>query len=207
MVPMLPDHHAVIVRADSISVAGLPETFTRPSIDVEIIESSTLSIGQVRSLIDLAYQRPVEAPKRSIVVVANTIAPEAQHALLKVLEEPPATTRFILVLASTEGLLPTLRSRLHFMASTSTLANAADFVAFCALSFGERMEIITKKAKEKDTTWMQHIFTGATNAASLSSSVSLKRMALTISEFQALRGASKKMLLEGIALTLPVKKS
>lgn len=52
------------------------------------------------------------ASKKVFVIdEAELIAPVAQNALLKTLEEPPAGTVLILVTASEERLLPTIRSR------------------------------------------------------------------------------------------------
>ncbi len=51
------------------------------------------------------------AKKVFIIDEAELIAPVAQNALLKTLEEPPAGTVLILVTSSEERLLPTIRSR------------------------------------------------------------------------------------------------
>jgi DNA polymerase-3 subunit delta' len=54
---------------------------------------------------------------RRVVVAedAHTMTLEAQNALLKVLEEPPADTVLILTIASTHAVLPTIRSRMHLL--------------------------------------------------------------------------------------------
>ena len=44
-------------------------------------------------------------------LVPQEASPEAANALLKVLEEPPADTTFILTAADAESLLPTIKSR------------------------------------------------------------------------------------------------
>jgi DNA polymerase-3 subunit delta' len=44
-------------------------------------------------------------------LVTQEASPEAANALLKLLEEPPAETFFILCAADAEGVLPTIRSR------------------------------------------------------------------------------------------------
>jgi DNA polymerase III delta prime subunit len=49
------------------------------------------------------------------VIVAPTIPPDAQNALLKTFEEPVAGTKFFLIVASPETLLPTLRSRMQVL--------------------------------------------------------------------------------------------
>ena len=50
-----------------------------------------------------------------VFVDFDTTTVEGQNALLKVLEEPPAKTRFLLLTASPEKILPTVRSRAGFL--------------------------------------------------------------------------------------------
>ena len=49
--------------------------------------------------------------KATILWDADALTPEAQNALLKLLEEPPANTLIILTAASQESILPTIISR------------------------------------------------------------------------------------------------
>lgn len=56
--------------------------------------------------------RPTQSPRRVFIIRdAERMNEEAQNALLKTLEEPPGATCLILVTASAERLLPTIRSR------------------------------------------------------------------------------------------------
>ncbi|BBG65452.1 DNA polymerase III delta prime subunit [Hydrogenimonas sp.] len=50
--------------------------------------------------------------EKIIILSAIRFTPIAQNKLLKILEEPPAGTSFILLTPSKSGLLPTIRSRL-----------------------------------------------------------------------------------------------
>jgi len=50
--------------------------------------------------------------RKAIVLIANRFTPIAQNKLLKILEEPPSKTYFILITPLKSGLLPTIRSRL-----------------------------------------------------------------------------------------------
>ncbi|WP_456452063.1 DNA polymerase III subunit delta' [Hydrogenimonas sp.] len=61
-----------------------------------------------------AVERAVLTSDREKVVVlsANFFTPIAQNKLLKILEEPPPNTHFLLLTPSKSGLLPTIRSRL-----------------------------------------------------------------------------------------------
>ena len=59
--------------------------------------------------------RPAQAGKKIFVVSARGITKDAQNALLKIFEEPPADTHFFLIVPSFNLLLPTLHSRLSIL--------------------------------------------------------------------------------------------
>ncbi len=75
-------------------------------------EKAEIKIDQIRGVKDFVYLRPVLS-KRKVVLIepADTMNPQAQNALLKVLEEPPEDTHFLLVAHRLQKLLPTVRSR------------------------------------------------------------------------------------------------
>jgi DNA polymerase-3 subunit delta' len=83
--------------------------------DVLIIEpgeSGNIKVDQVREAIERAAYRPFEGRKRVVIVDdADAMVIEAQNALLKTLEEPPAASMFILVSSRPDLLLPTVLSR------------------------------------------------------------------------------------------------
>jgi DNA polymerase-3 subunit delta' len=75
-------------------------------------ESGAIKIEAVRDVIDRAGYRPFEGRRRVVIVdEADALVPAAQNALLKTLEEPPSASIFLLVTASPDALLPTVRSR------------------------------------------------------------------------------------------------
>ncbi len=82
--------------------------------DLQLIEPITRYIltEQIRHLRSVAYTHPFEFPQRVFVIdQAQTIHWQAADLLLKVLEEPPATTTFILVCPNAYELRSTIRSR------------------------------------------------------------------------------------------------
>ncbi len=82
--------------------------------DIQILEPLTKFIltEQIRQLRAIAYTRPFEFPRRVFIIdEAQTIHWQAVDLLLKVLEEPPETTRFILICPNAFELRPTVRSR------------------------------------------------------------------------------------------------
>jgi len=83
--------------------------------DVLVIEpgdTGNIKVDQVRDAIERAAYRPFEGRRRVVIVDgADALLPEAQNALLKTLEEPPAASVFVLITARPDMLLPTVRSR------------------------------------------------------------------------------------------------
>jgi DNA polymerase-3 subunit delta' len=82
--------------------------------DLQIIEPLTKFIlaEQIRQLRAVAYTRPFESPRRIFILdEAHTIHWQAVDLLLKVLEEPPETTAFILICPNAFELRSTIRSR------------------------------------------------------------------------------------------------
>ncbi len=74
-------------------------------------------VATVRSLVQQAAVRPAMARRKVFVIgdaermVPQEGADAAANAFLKLLEEPPATTTFILTSSESGALLPTIRSR------------------------------------------------------------------------------------------------
>lgn len=85
--------------------------------ELEPGQSGSISIDMVRSLQAFLM---LKIPGRSaglsrvvLIVDAHLLSVEAQNALLKTLEEPPADTLLILTARSREALLPTIQSRVR----------------------------------------------------------------------------------------------
>jgi len=73
---------------------------------------SFIKIKQIRELLETLSLKPYEAETRVVIVSeAQALNPEAGNAMLKVLEEPPDDTIFILTTEQIFDLLPTVVSR------------------------------------------------------------------------------------------------
>lgn len=71
-----------------------------------------IKVDHVRDIISKAYIIPNEAEVKVFVILgADTMSEAAQNALLKIIEEPPQFTRFILVCGAASQMLPTVLSR------------------------------------------------------------------------------------------------
>ncbi len=203
----MPNHHALVYIADSVSAIDMPSELRVPSLDVVHLVTDRLLIADARQLITEAMTKPVSDAFRTFVIVVRDFQPEAQHALLKLFEEPPATTRFILILPRFDVLLPTLRSRVLLVGATtmSTTENMY-FMPFLEASYADRLALVTEYAKDKDMAAMEALVRGAEEYASTVAQTepSMLRTVLMIRDYFAFSGASRKMLLESLALALPV---
>lgn len=82
--------------------------------DLQLVEPLTRFIltEQIRQVRSAAYTRPFEFPRRVFILdQAHTIHWQAIDLLLKIMEEPPETTTFILICPNPYELRVTLRSR------------------------------------------------------------------------------------------------
>jgi DNA polymerase III delta' subunit len=92
-----------------------------PDKTVQRRKAIELSVDVIRHfLVDAAGTAPSRGAARFFIVVdADRMNNNAQNALLKTLEEPPARSHLILLTSSTDELLPTIRSRCQTIAFRS----------------------------------------------------------------------------------------
>lgn len=89
---------------------------THPDIITLSPTGSFIKIDHIRTLRDAIAKKPFEARVRVVMIIqAHCLNLEAGNALLKMLEEPPAGTMFILTAQGLAGLLPTIVSRCHII--------------------------------------------------------------------------------------------
>lgn len=106
------------------------ESFMHP--DVEFIKpsgaSNSLNVDTIRNVRETAYILPNEAEYKIYVFYnADNMNVSAQNAFLKILEEPPRRTIFILSVKSSTSLLETIRSRVSiFTLDADSKSNISD---------------------------------------------------------------------------------
>lgn len=101
-------------RLLSLDSGGLPHYPYQRIISAD--DKHTIGIAAIRELEHfLSLRVPNQMAHNRVVIIEDSqlLTVEAQNALLKLLEEPPAGTVFILTAGHSQALLPTVRSRLH----------------------------------------------------------------------------------------------
>lgn len=107
-----------------------------PDIQVLGSDSSSVGVTRIRELKRDALLRPNDAEKKVYIIHnAGSMTHEAQDAFLKILEEPPPFTFFILLCVSYSDLLPTIVSR-------------TAHIALSPLCEDDLMKVIRKKRPE-----------------------------------------------------------
>ena len=207
-------HHARLFVANSISDSLLEDGITVPGEDIIHIVRDKLRIADIEEIKKYAYQRPIKRGKIDIVIFADSYLLEAQNALLKLLEEPPLSTRLSLVTKDQQQLLPTVRSRLLFCGSNEPINTKEETygLEFISNPVAKRIAQIDVLAKNKDTKTMQQILR-LTARLLIKNTLSNKQsdrnsyqVLNTVMYYIQQNGASSKMLLEYVALSIPVMK-
>ncbi len=80
-------------------------------------KSRVIQVKQMRNQVNIPMHRTsyVGGWKVAVILYADRMNPAAANAFLKTLEEPPPKTLLLLLTDSVQMLLPTIRSRCHFI--------------------------------------------------------------------------------------------
>lgn len=77
-------------------------------------KGDSIGIDAALEIKNFLWQKPNMSPRRTLILdEAEFLTTEAQNALLKITEEPPASSLIILVSPDPESLLPTILSRIE----------------------------------------------------------------------------------------------
>ena len=163
-------------------------------------------IADVRALITTAHRRPLgKESMQTLLVATEFITEEAQQALLKIIEEPPLSTKFIFVIPTGYYFLPTLESRFERSKDSNSSYDTTVFDTFKDASYAQRLVLIERAIKNKDQAWLSAMKQGLTSFL-LHHRHKLSTRDLVEMDFVLrlllTRGASNKFLLEHLALTL-----
>ena len=119
----LPMDHPVVARTRALSEPAL--FLMRPTLSPTGTERRDITVDVARALRDFLHLSATDGGQRVVIVdSADQLNVQAANAILKLVEEPPARTTFLLVAHAPTRLLPTIRSRCRTLALHPL--NAAD---------------------------------------------------------------------------------
>lgn len=215
------EHDDLIValsKKHKIKIAGNPDFSDR--------RYEIFSIDDARDLKNLASTKSAFADGRRIFIMTmNGITVEAQNALLKLFEEPGEQARFFLILPSAHLLIPTIKSRIQFLAAyesgaSGSASNTDSEVTKAAKEFlaaptkkrldlvKELMDQITKEKKTKQDAIdflgaiEEQVYARSQGSAGMVKNAQALDSVLLAGKYATDRAPSMKMLLEYVALNV-----
>ncbi|OGG69085.1 hypothetical protein A3C20_00240 [Candidatus Kaiserbacteria bacterium RIFCSPHIGHO2_02_FULL_55_25] len=203
--------HLVAGNAETISdVLALLErqgiaTVSNP--DVYVRTYTHFGIDEARELRDRASMSALGGGGRAFIIAASGMTNEAQNALLKTLEEPPAGSSFYIIVSSPETLLPTLRSRMQMLdLGPSRTEGLVDAKSFLAAAPAKRLDML-KPLLEKNDDDRRDIGAVIAFLSSLERALAAHpeglRSVYRARKYMSDKGALVKPLLEQVALLVP----
>jgi len=141
--------HAYVVRGAADAIHEVERRLEKSGIeikgnpDVFLKTYTSFSMDDARALRERASLKGTGGNGRVFIIAAPTIPADAQNALLKTFEEPPAGACFFLVVPSPEMLLPTLLSRMQVLeVADSASESPVDVKRFLQATPEKRMEFL-----------------------------------------------------------------
>jgi hypothetical protein len=214
MLPKNLIHHAVLVLGNMESikdelVASIEDVFDvshKSNPDFHFEEIVSWGIDDSRKIKEMQSVAPMASPLKVFLVSFGSMTHEAQNALLKIVEEPTPSTRFVFVTRSSERLLPTFLSRFYIIEVGSQKQNTKnESKNFLGMSLAGRIAFVKKIADDKDRGKARWFLEGL--ASELRASHSKNKDALIDIEnalsYIGDQSSSVKLVLEGLSLTLP----
>lgn len=122
-----------LLEASGFWTAGNPDLYVR--------EYAHFGVDEARELRERAASRAL-GDRRAFVLAMPGMTSEAQNALLKTLEEPPADAHFFFILPAPDTLLPTLRSRTQTLSIGGVADEIIDAKGFLAMAPAKRLDAL-----------------------------------------------------------------
>jgi len=132
-----------LLEQEGIKTTGNPDVYIRTY--------SSFGADEARELRDRAGARAVADTRRVFVIATPTMTNEAQNALLKTFEEPPADAMFFIIVSSPNMLLPTLRSRMQRLeVATPSSESLIDIQKFISANAEKRIDMLKPLLEKGD---------------------------------------------------------
>lgn len=186
------------------SLAGNPDAYVH--------ELALLSVEDAREVQSFASTKSVGGGRKFIVLSFSEATRQAQNALLKTIEEPHEGVHFFIITPVFDALLPTLKSRLFKIEGGKSGEYAELAKTFLGTRSAKRMallkHILEEKKRDEALAFVSELevsLRGLGNTFDAQKAESLERVETALRNLR-LQGASLKMILEHLALTIPVSK-
>jgi len=199
------DQLLALLRAEGIVIEANPDIYWR--------EYLSFGIEDAREIRDRAQVRAIGEGFRVFVLITPSITVDAQNALLKTVEEPPAGASFFLVVPSPQALLPTLRSRSQVLNTLSVYSlSSIDPAAFLSATREGRIDALKElyqkeEGEERDLRGVMSFLAGIERhlGARVSDADARKGLEAVYRarKYCSDKGALLKPLLEQVALLTP----
>lgn len=209
-------HFYVIEGAGENSVAELSDILKNRSEHVRTFTYSTLGVEEAQSLRQDQNELSYDGQDQYFILSAVSVTHEAQQTLLKMFEEPKANTHFFLLMAESTAILPTVRSRAQMVRIESDIiAYTKEAQSFIKSSIVDRIAFVAdfiKSHEDDDSSGelrlhasqfvIALIETLRKDPKNLIIRKDFFNDAIRMREYLDTRGASVKMILEHLAITL-----
>ena len=155
------------VKTKVLEVTDLSSLKENPDLKLigPLENKNTIGIDQIRDCNDFIHQKPFAAKRKfAVFLQAEKITPQAQNALLKTLEEPPAYAQIILCSKTENALLETVVSRCKKVQGLThkKVETALGQNPFLSMKMGDRLGEVQKLAAldrdeliEKFESWIE----------------------------------------------------
>lgn len=208
-----PKHHALLItRVDRVNYSKeLWEEMKSSSLAHRYFDQTVLDINTAREII--SWAKTPYSEERVGLISFHTAGIPAQNAMLKILEEPPINTRFVLVTSNKEGLISTVLSRVqHVEVLNTTREESPDSLLFLKTTQEERMKLpfvidLLNKTDEGDRKDRESIRFFILSLAKILSeknvSSNYQSETLQLASYASDSSSSGKALVEYLSLLLP----
>ncbi len=192
-----------LIVAASLREAALPERLQAVSADVRHLVFDCFGIDEVRRLKQESSVKALHEKQHSFVIFARELTVEAQNALLKLFEDTPEGLSLYLVVPNAAIIIPTLRSRFVMVDGGERGEDAELAKEFLQSTYADRLALVADKIKQKNNIWLDTLVSQLSQSREVKDA-GFKKSLLLADRYFRNRGASKKQLLEELALSLPV---
>ncbi len=206
-------HQAILIESDKNTGIKWASDFIKNNFNVqikgnpdfEIIKTERFNIENARKLKTRSSQAPL-GKYQFFIIACENILREAQNALLKLFEEPPKNTFFIVILPAKNSLLPTVLSRMEYKGKINFDLKEKEFAKlFISSSIKKRIKMLEPIIKNKDRKTAKNIVDAIEemlhSEGVLKNSKSLYEINF-IRQYLGDKSSSIKMLLEHLAITI-----